>query len=469
MQKRERILLVVTAALVLGWFVIPRAYGLLVGPIEERRQQLAGLEQKLRDQRADQARLVASIQLLEGSRRRSLPPQPHDALRLYQAWLTDLAEMSDLTDASDVKRPPRVTPGTPKPHGKVFTSVPVTIEGKGTIEQLGRFLHCFHRADLAHRIEKVDVTAEGTEAGSLLSVNLTAVGLAFPNAADRPHLFPQTELVAELKSDAKSLEIAGREGFPERPGFRVRIGREYLTVTAMDETRWTVGRGVDGTRPLSHSKGDTLELAPIHPSYAAATPADFEKLVKNSPFAKPAPPKKYVPPPPPPPGPDENRGARSQTAGPPPPPPRDRTAEYTYLGGFILYDDRPQARLYHRQTGARTVLHEGDRLKIGAVEGEVVSIGRDHVVVRKSDGTFRLPLGETVAYMERIAGPPLAEKPRPPEPAPPAEQLPAQGPAATAAGPPEPPTVPVDLPDPAVDSDETAVDPAGEIDAQSEE
>ncbi|MEX0717241.1 MAG: hypothetical protein WD066_11675 [Planctomycetaceae bacterium] len=449
MQKRERILLFVVVALALGWFIIPKAHGLLVGPVAEREQRLAALQERLNKQRVDETKLLVAGRILEAARARSLPRNVDDAQRLYGDWVYALADIADFDGIADSDGPrgPEVKAASRKLHGSVFTAVSVTVAANATLEQLGRFLHAFHRTDLPHRIDAIELTATGDKPDLPVAVKLTATALAFRDGPDRAYLFPRTTLAADLKSDRKTLEVAETEGFPDKPDFRVRIGREYLTVTAMEGNRWTVARAVDDTRPQSHDEGDYLELAPINPGFADVAPADYYgKLAKNSPFAKPQPKvDDYKRPDPPP-----DRGTRvaSVPTRRDPPPEPDPAAKFTYFGSFVQYDERPQVRLYDRRNGELTVLHEGERFEIGTIEGKVASIDYDHVVITNHEGTYRLPLGETLVYMEKVAGPPASaiaarasDSRRRPDDAPVRDDH--------VAGPPEPPTVPVELPAPA--------------------
>ena len=48
--------------------------------------------------------------------------------------------------------------------------------------------------------------------------------------------------------------------FPAEPGFRVRIGNEYLTVVGKSDDSWQVVGGVDATSTTSHRAGDIVML-----------------------------------------------------------------------------------------------------------------------------------------------------------------------------------------------------------------
>jgi hypothetical protein len=387
MQKRERILFLVAAAAVLLWLGLPKVNAFFFGGLDEARDRLAAVEEQLALKTKDAARITAAGATLKQWRSRSLPPDPLVAQRLYQVWLTDLAQIAELTEV-------KVTPGRRTPKGKVYTAVLVSLEGKATISRLSRFLYYFYRTDLPHRVVTLNVESGGTRDDAVHTVSLTAEGLSFTGVPPRAWLFPQTTIQREFRSQSspQTMEVADATHFPTEAGFRIRAGNEYLLVTARNGTQWTVQGGVDGTRTDRHAVGETLELAPIHPEYAAKSQDDYRSLIENSPFAKPSP-RSSAPPP-------SRSFAPSQ-----PPIARDSAAEETFLVATIIQDDEPQAWLYRRSSGTQTVLQEGSQLAVSDVKGTVVEIGADHLLLQNVSGTWRLRLGDNLRSMQRVASP----------------------------------------------------------------
>ncbi|MEZ6072291.1 MAG: hypothetical protein R3C10_19035 [Pirellulales bacterium] len=175
MNRREKILALSATCVVLAWLGLPVLHAWFVAPIEEKQSELDAVNQQLA---ATTKRLVdvkrAAVDMKEW-RRRSLPPNPLDAQRQYQAWLTDLAQLVGFEEL-------KITPGRTMPQGKAYTSVQVLLEGKTKMSRLGEFLYHFYRTDLAHRIAAMNVECPTAEGDPTLTVSLTAEGLAIEGA-----------------------------------------------------------------------------------------------------------------------------------------------------------------------------------------------------------------------------------------------------------------------------------------------
>jgi hypothetical protein len=95
---------------------------------------------------------------------------------------------------------------------------------------------------------------------------------------------------------------------------------------------------------------------------------------------------KYVPPAPPkPPEPKVVRKA-------PPPPPKFDDAEHAYLTGIV----QDQAWIHIRTRDETLRLKAGDKLKVGLLEGDIVSVDQRAITYRTSEGTFSVSLGQPI-------------------------------------------------------------------------
>ena len=288
MQRREKLLLLLLVAAVLAWQGQGLVDFVVFAPLAERTEQIRTLDKKIKEQENQQSAIKASAAKLEQWKTTSLPPDPLDAQRLYQQWLTDLVQLAGLSR-------PKVTPGRRMPRGDVYEAVQVSVETEATLEQLCRFLYHFYRTDLLHQIVRMRLDSEENEGNPLLKVTLTAEGLALTGAPKRERLFPQTKLSTDVKSEATGITVEGNEGFPAAAPFRIRIGQEYLTVTGTSGRKWTVKRGADATAARSHQAEGIVELAPVSPAVKDRTLEDYRALISRSPFVKPGPPIQYKP------------------------------------------------------------------------------------------------------------------------------------------------------------------------------
>ncbi len=280
-QRRTKILAIAFGVLVLLWQGIPIVNETLFGPLNEREEALAAVNERIRDREVDEHRAMTARGKLNVWRQQSLPSDALNAQRLYQSWLTDLAILCGFADL-DIKPDRRVT------NGNVYTGVQVSLEASATLEELARFLHEFHRTDLLHRVVSLSIEGEQHQGNPPLQIQLMAEGIALQSAANRETLFPETPVRQDLPADATVLQVRDATGFPLRVPFRIRIGEEFLSVTEINDESWTVARGIDGTQPASHTSGTTAEWAPIQPETSVDSATDHRAgLIAAHPFVLP--------------------------------------------------------------------------------------------------------------------------------------------------------------------------------------
>jgi hypothetical protein len=382
MQRREKILALLAAGAVAAWLVLPRLGDFFLAPLRSSQERLADVQTQLSEQTKAAAEVKQAGVQLKHWRSRSLPPNPLDAQRLYQAWLTDLSQMAGFKNV-------QVMPGRRIPQGQDWTSILVSLQGEASLAQLSQFLFHFYRSNLAHRITTLVIESPDSGRNVPVNISLTAEGLSVVGTAPRSTLAPQTVLKSDFRSQAseQSIEVDDSSAFPTEPGFRVRIGNEYLTVVAASENSWKVVGGVDATSPASHRAGDIVMLDLVNPEHAHATLDDFRSLVEHSPFVKPAPP--------------SAEPARSEPVAE-----VDNSAEQTYLAASITEDEEPQAWLYRRGASTqRIVLRKGSQLDVGDIHAVVVEIRRDYIVLQNGESTWRLDLGQNLKSLRAMPQP----------------------------------------------------------------
>jgi hypothetical protein len=314
MQTREKRLAAVFTLVIVAYFLRGFVGTWFSGPFEERRGRLATLNADLEKVGKQRDAILDAAARMSERRRISLPPDPVDpaapaapaaaagaatdetqradaltAQRLYIDWLVDLARDAGLTEVEAVPMPIR-------PKAGVYLSVQVKFAATGPFDQVSRFLATFRATDLLHHARDVRFEARGTQVSSPVRLDMTAEGLALIDAPSRSRLFPETELAAPVSAESTVLTVSDPGGFPTGGGFRVRLGQELVTVNKVDGPKWTVRRGVAGSKPAPHTGGEPVDLGLRNPlSDRFEDDPAFAPPELHSPFAKPEPPRKYAP------------------------------------------------------------------------------------------------------------------------------------------------------------------------------
>ncbi len=109
----------------------------------------------------------------------SLPSDPEIARSLYQAWLVGLVSRSQFVS-------PNVDSSEPITRKGLYTSLRFSVRGRGTPEQLTRFLYEFYRADHLHQIESLNLTP--VPKSDELDIALSLEALSLPNGERKDKL-----------------------------------------------------------------------------------------------------------------------------------------------------------------------------------------------------------------------------------------------------------------------------------------
>ncbi len=219
---------------------------------------------------------------------------PHDALiaqRLYREWVENLAQQCAFGALS-------VEPATKSEQPDRYIEVAVELKGETNLAGLSRFMYLFEKTNLVHRISDLRIKSTGSQGDPRLEVAMTCQGLSVAGAELRSEIFPRSELQGELAATATEMNVQDLSGFPENPGeqpFTVRIDRELVRVTALNDGKWSIQRAFDGSKAEAHTSGAVVELRPELYDRLNETPDRYATLLAHSPFAAPTPPKKYSP------------------------------------------------------------------------------------------------------------------------------------------------------------------------------
>jgi len=303
---RTHVLLIAAVALVLLWQGGGTIYENSIGLIQSKRRELEELTNKV-DRKELQAKEVdfARQRLLDW-KSRSLPPddaaaltaKKPDALKAhlkYQETITDLVHLSGFDGPSIRPAPSRIFVKEKDGSNNIYISMTVTVEADVTYGQLCTFLDHFYRMNLLHRISRLHVDSRESAGDPLIRITLDCEALALAEVPPRRTLFAETTLTAKLAAADTQCQVASSEGFPKKPPFRVRIGTEYLTVTAVDGPRWTIQRAAERTHAADHNAGNGVQFIPLNPAFPSKDADDFRELLAANPFIKPPPPRKYEP------------------------------------------------------------------------------------------------------------------------------------------------------------------------------
>jgi Tfp pilus assembly protein PilO len=368
MQRREKILLSLLVGAVIVWYGWGIVRGIFLGRLDDRTAQLSALKDTEEALSEKQIKLLQTMKRMGEWKNRSLPPETLEALRLYQQWLTDLGQTSGLSQL-------HVTPEQRQGNGPHYKTISVKVTGEGTFEQLTTFLHEFQRIALLHRITSIKV--EGPKTSGPLKLTMIAEGISFEDGAPRTRLMARTTLADSLPKSFDSVKVASTEGFPEEPGFSVRIEKELAIVTKINGNTWTLKRGIDGTALARHAPKAEVELYPIRPERKDIKLDDVRKTLVANPFVKP--------------------GAVTRTVDPNDP------ARQTRLMASVADNEDQTAYLYNAQTKSQTVVHKGTEISVGDVQGTVVAVEPKYIQIKRGSDVFQLNIGKDLRSMVPMA------------------------------------------------------------------
>ncbi|QDT37950.1 hypothetical protein [Stratiformator vulcanicus] len=280
MQTREKILGIVFLLGLLAWQGWPMFYRNIFGPLDELRSTRSALKSEYERKEDRQLALLRMTKELKDLKGRSLPPEPLDAQRLYQQWLTDLAQSKGFKQL-------KVTPENRISRGTVYVAVQVSISGQATTEELTDFLVSFYRVGLLQRIARLELGGSGRTSSSPLIVTLLAEGVCLTDTPDRVALFPQTTLVSEVDTESKQLNLASTDLLPDELPALIQIAEERLDVISAEGSVVEVTRGVDGTEPSAHAAETAVQILPAGSIDAEAAIMAARDIREAHPFALP--------------------------------------------------------------------------------------------------------------------------------------------------------------------------------------
>ncbi|MBD3673980.1 MAG: putative Ig domain-containing protein [Planctomycetaceae bacterium] len=283
MNQREKKLALLFGLVILYWFGKPMYVSWFVDPIDEKKIQLQTLLDSVDTLEIKDMQLLAAQTRVVNATRMALPPEELVAQRLYQEWVTELANMYQF-------RNPQVKPEGRSSRGKVYTAVRVGLSAQASYEQICRFLAAFENADILHRVSGLRLECDEHRGNPLVEITLSAEALALPNSPMRETIFPRFRLNQVLSQTATTFTPKTPAGFPEDQSFLVRIGSELIQVLPGNSRQWTLKRGYEGTIAANHEPGAEVELFQLRKDRPLISEQDLQRIIDGNFFVKPAPP-----------------------------------------------------------------------------------------------------------------------------------------------------------------------------------
>ncbi len=286
MEPREKLLAGGLGTAVLLWGGLGLYDSQIGKPLKAKDAQLLQAQVDSENSRSEWKALIKSQKLVRDSVSDSLPSRPEDAQRVYTKWVQELAELSQWKAIT-----PNKVPDSRTQLGKIGVRVPVTLTAKARLREVATFLWHFERADLLQRVASLELISPSADGDPEFTVKITLEAISLTAAESRTRLYPETELASAIDEKATTIQVADSSGFLTPPPFRIRIGGEFTTVTAVAGKSWTLTRGVDDTKPAAHTGDSRVENAPFRtpePGHAAGI-ASYTQLLEHSGFVKPVP------------------------------------------------------------------------------------------------------------------------------------------------------------------------------------
>jgi hypothetical protein len=395
MNPREKMLSLLTAGLV-GLAGLYWGYYTVSGWFESAalRQEAAQRELKKKNQELVKVQLAAAR--LAEFERQSLPRDPDIAQTLYQSWLLRLAGDAGLSDVN-------IDTAKSRANGKTSVSLGYSLQAVGRWQAWLQFLAQWEAHQVLHRIDSFALEPQSESRELAGTITLSAVCVNSAPASDTWTALPRDEVIPFATAAEASLQrnfffprnqpphwpggteekiVTGKawswqpQGGDRDPHDRVRC---ELLSSEVSELSWdSAAQRLSWTNPrVGRYK---LELALTDDGLPAATTK--QTLWLN------------VADPPP----------------PPPTPPATKTlvfdeAPYTVFTAVIEIDGQPEVWLHTRTQGTMHKVHVGETFAIGSVEGKVVAIETDKLVVEKAGKLYQLARGGTLRDLAPLAEP----------------------------------------------------------------
>jgi hypothetical protein len=299
----------------------------------------------------------------------SLPSNEEKARAQYLEWLINLADECELIDP------------LPKTEGDsvekdLYQSFKFQLSGTGTIENATKLLHAFHAKDYLHRILRFDMQPlPNSKIPNQLKITLQSEVLALKNA--KPDQPPPGNNAPRLEKSYEEYynSIVGRNIFAPTntpPAFE-----KSKLVSATLGIKMDVGLGAKDADPGQVIKyefeGEPIKGMQLDPetgnlSWTAMELGDYKVAVRATDSGIPA--KSSV----------QLISIKVQEPPPAVKKPKDfDVASQAFVSALIADGKGPQAWIRSKTENKTLYLRQGEQLKLGDIEGKVISIGTNFI------------------------------------------------------------------------------------------
>ena len=368
LSQREKIL-AAGVGLILLLFIGNYIWGTISKGFSDKADEITRLTQQRDDQKLQITAGSIAKSKLNRLVSQSLPSNEEKARAQYLEWLINLADECELIDP------------LPKTEGDsvekdLYQSFKFQLSGTGTIENATKLLHAFHAKDYLHRILRFDMQPlPNSKIPNQLKITLQSEVLALKNA--KPDQPPPGNNAPRLEKSYEEYynSIVGRNIFAPTntpPAFE-----KSKLVSATLGIKMDVGLGAKDADPGQVIKyefeGEPIKGMQLDPetgnlSWTAMELGDYKVAVRATDSGIPA---------------KSSVLLISIKVQEPPPAvkkPKDfDVASQAFVSALIADGKGPQAWIRSKTENKTLYLRQGEQLKLGDIEGKVISIGTNFI------------------------------------------------------------------------------------------
>ncbi|MEX0867484.1 MAG: cadherin repeat domain-containing protein [Pirellulales bacterium] len=376
MTPRERMLAYATGGL-LGLLLIWFLYGELAAAFAVKESRLQAVRDDLDKQEATVRRGRVASRAIAQYEAQSLPADATAARSLYQAWLWDWLQTTEMQQIS-------VSPVSTIHRGDTYRRLTFKASGVGDLRQVTQLLWAFYSADHLHKISQAAI--QPIKDSRDLEFSFTIEALSLPGSANTETLtVAASPHLAEVDREAVLEQIIQRNLFspPNQPPRLAAVGTQRvelgdtlrLSIKAtdpdkLDRVRFSLAEAPPDAS-ISHDgefRWRPTELGEYSATIIATdngTPAKQDRQTFTI---------RVVEKPP-------------QVVETKPEPKRLAfdNAQHAYLTGTIEQGGQWQAWIELRTEGTLLKLRQGERIDIGSVTGVLHSVSTDHAEIHTDD------------------------------------------------------------------------------------
>ena len=187
------------------------------GPLQDRRDRAEALQEGIEKRQALLKATRKAGQQISEWKKRSLPANSEVARSLYRSWLHGHVTECGLSNAV-------VDSGSPSPRRGLYTSLPFSVRGRGTLDQFTRLMFCVTDAGHLHRVKDISLTPSGDGAFDI-SLSIEALIVAGTKRTDRLATTKGGILASE---SAEAYAVISRENL-FGIGYRDPLASTYVT------------------------------------------------------------------------------------------------------------------------------------------------------------------------------------------------------------------------------------------------